>query len=80
MSEFKNIKFKGKTLAHEIEDAQIDMHDEVLAALSKFSERTGLVADNVSWTVDAGMNASGRTVRVSYYGFNSDLKTGVDGL
>ncbi len=80
MSDFRNIKFRGKTLAYEIEDAQMDLHNEVLSALSRFTERTGLVAYSIEWNVDTEINESGRTVSVSYGRINSDLKTGVDGL
>lgn len=64
-------------LAEQIEAAQRTFGAEVVAALNKFSEATGLSIESAAWKVERAMDAGGRTIQVAYWDVRSDLASGL---
>jgi len=67
---------KAKTLASEIQEAQNTLHAEVLAALRRFTAKTGLIVTGMDWESESCKTVSGQVVAVEYYNERSSLRTG----
>ena len=68
----------SKELVREIEKAQSSLHDEVCAALRKFTAETGMCVPSMTWRTTTVADASGRTKAVEYWHVSSDLCTGLE--
>ena len=66
-----------KKLVHDIEDAQATLHNEVCAALEKFTAATGMCVPSMSWATDRALDCDGHTHAVRYWDVRSDLCTGI---
>jgi len=66
-----------KELVHDIEDAQATLHEEVTAALEKFTDTTGMCVPSMRWALDRALNCDGHTDAVRYWDIRSDLCTGI---
>jgi hypothetical protein len=64
--------------SEQIENAQYKLHAEILAALTKFSEETGLSVVYICWQVSREMDHKGNTKNVCYNSLRTDLATGVN--
>jgi len=66
-----------KKLAEQVAEAQRTLHDQIAAALQRFTETTGLIVPAASWNVATALNADGNVASVEYWSIKSDLSTGL---
>lgn len=61
------------SLAVQICDAQLRLQLEVVAALDKFSTKTGLIVRDMSWDVALVFDARGETACAGYHSIKTDM-------
>ena len=62
-------------ISKQIEDAQAQLHIEMRAALSKFSDTTGLGVRYVNWQLVRALDCAGNTASMQYYDMRSCLES-----
>jgi len=67
----------SKNIIDSIEAAQNQLHSDIIAALDKFTENTGLYVPAMRWEIAKAIDCNGRAYFAKYWNIKSDLSTGM---